>query len=491
MVSGATTLELLDEYFPPGRNIDPHTTPGWLVWEFGDAMRGMTRAPSPRDDGLPPAYIGGWPSSNFGQVRGDLLLSSLLYNNRVLVRDPLADWFSDDQYFVEHAMASRPGHRDFSNERQNTAESRQFIATAARALRSMRPLIDSGIVELVPSANVIRRRQQEIVALTEKLATLEAFATGTYSAAFSPNDIPVEDNVRGMFVFAPGSDAEPQIATALKRGLRYFAGEHILADEFGATYAAAFDHELYVCRNGAPAMRPQARVTEALLQSQLPIFDALTPQLISTIHSDDAFAEFRRDLYTLYANAPANGSQLELSAYVADQEQVLLQPTLDATRRSIDRGVLGRVGLGLKRGGFAIASGLAADIVGGTNGLATVISAVGAAATGFIDKPAQPASRPVWTSLIKHHRTVTEQLRDVEPQPGQRTVNGWGIATDSPMSVTVTPGSIIADFLVPPSTAELPERAYQEGVYRPCWCRSGRAYKFCCERADRNWQSVR
>lgn len=130
---------------------------------------------------------------------------------------------------------------------------------------------------LVPSASTIRSRDPDIAALAGRLGELEAFGTATYSGAFSPNEIPVEDNVRGMFVFAPGPEAEAQVTSALKRGLTYFAREYAVANEFGATYAAAFEHELYICRNGAVAMRPQAQVTEALLQSQLPIFQALTP----------------------------------------------------------------------------------------------------------------------------------------------------------------------------------------------------------------------
>lgn len=271
-----TTLDLLDEYFPASRGIDTGSTRGDLLFEFGEVVRSRPTEPRPRR-GLAPVYIGGWPSSNFGLVNGDLLLSSLLYNDQILIRDPIADWFSDDQYYVEHAFAARPGHRDRSNNRQNTAATRQFLYTAAAALRSMRPLIEAGIVGLVPSASTIRSRDPDIAALAGRLCELEAFGTATYSGAFSPNEIPVEDNVRGMFVFAPGPEAEAQVTSALKRGLTYFAREYAVANEFGATYAAAFEHELYICRNGAVAMRPQAQVTEALLQSQLPIFQALTP----------------------------------------------------------------------------------------------------------------------------------------------------------------------------------------------------------------------
>lgn len=488
-MTATTTLDLLDEHFPPGRSLDPASTPGSAIFEFGEAVRSTSSLPVARQ-GLKPIYIGGWPSSNFGLVNGDLLLSSLLYNDQVLIRDPIADWFSDDQYFVEHTLSARPGHRDLANQRQNTAATRQFLHTAIAALRSMRPLIEAGIIGLVPSAATIRARSRDIAAFTTQLSGLEAFSPTSYSGAFSPNDIPVEDNVRGMFVFAPGTEAEPQIRSALKRGLTYFGREYMVAEEFGATYTAAFEHELYICRNGSLAMRPQSQVTEALLQSQLPIFQALTPSLIASIHDDDSFAAFRVELHDLYESAPRGGSQKDLAAFVADQEQVKLQPALNAAQRSAERGLLGRVGVGVRRSAFGIASGLITDALAGTGGLATVTNATSSAIAGFLDKPARGAGQPIWTSLIRHQRTVTEELREVDARPGVHTT-GWDIATEDPMSVTVTPGSLIADFVPRDPVVYESPNGYQEGVYGPCWCGSGRKYKFCCERADRYWRDIR
>ncbi|MCS6566552.1 SEC-C domain-containing protein [Curtobacterium flaccumfaciens pv. flaccumfaciens] len=488
-MTASTTLDLIDEHFPPGRPLDPASTPGSAIFEFGEAVRSNPSLPVPRQ-GLAPIYIGGWPSSNFGLVNGDLLLSSLLYNDQVLIRDPIADWFSDDQYFVDHTLSARPGHRDLAKRRQNTAATRQFLHAAVAALRSMRPLIEAGIIGLVPSAATIRARDRDIAAFTTQLSEFEAFSPVLYSGAFSPNDIPVEDNVRGMFVFAPGTAAEPQVSSALKRGLTYFAREYTVAKEFGATYAAAFEHELYICRNGSLAMRPQSQVTEALLQSQLPIFQALTPSLIASIHDDDSFASFRVELHNLYESAPRRGSQKDLADFVADQEQVKLQPALNAAQRSAERGLLGRVGVSLRRGAFGIASGLVTDALASTGGLATVANATSSAIAGFFDKPARDAGQPVWTSLIRHRRTVTEELREVDARPGVHTT-GWEIATEDPMSVTVTPGSLIVDFVPGAPVAYESPNGYQEGVYRTCWCGSGRKYKFCCERADRNWRELR
>ncbi|OII06954.1 hypothetical protein BIU96_05110 [Curtobacterium sp. MCBA15_008] len=438
---------------------------------------------------LAPAYIGGWPSSNFGLVNGDLLLSSLLYNEQVLIHDPIADWFSDDQYFVEHMMASRPGHRDLERNRQNTAETRQFLFTAAQTLRGLRPLIESGIIGLIPTSHVIRNRNREIADLVARLAQLESLQHPQYTSRFAPHEIPVEDNRRGMFVFAGDPDPGQQLAQALSRGLTYFAREYVLAEEYGATYTAAFDHELYICRNGTFATRPQRQVTEAILQSRLPIFHALNPRLITDIHQDDAFASFRSELHGLYENAPAGATQADLAAYVADQEQVRLQPTLDAAKRSAERGLLDKIGVGLSRGAFGIVSGIVTDLASGTNGIGTLAGAVGAAATGFVGRPSRGSSQPVWSSLVRHHKSVSDEFRGVQVAQGGSS-EGWNIPTTPSTTVTVTSGALISDFLPKSGTAQLSPNGYQDGVYAPCWCGSGRKYKFCCERADRNWRPI-
>jgi hypothetical protein len=424
-VTAATTLELLDGFFALHGGMDFNTIPGHVLHEFGETVRAAAQgaAPGVRPDRYP-IYIGGWPSANFGLVHGDLIFSSLLYNQQLLIRDPIADWFSAEQYLVEHALAARPGYWNVNEDRANTKETRQFLNVVAPAIRALRPLIEAGIVVLVPSASVIYRRQRSIKELVDRMSGTPELAPSSYSGAFTPADIPVEDNVRGMFIFAPGSDPDEQIAVALRRGLTHFAREFLLAEEYGATYAAAFDHELFLCRNGARTfVRPSTRVSEALLHSKLPIFDGLTPALIAKIHDDDTFATFRQELHVLLQNAPAGGTEAELAAYVEDQERTVLQPSLDAAAKSADRGLLGKIGSGLQRGSFGIAAGLAVDVAAGTGGLATGLNVARGVIEGFLDRQ-QPGAQRIWTSLIRHHTQVGEEIRGVKPSLGTTGMPG-------------------------------------------------------------------
>jgi hypothetical protein len=87
--------------------------PGTAIHEFGEHVRDYAANAMPNLDATKhPIYIGGWPSANFWFVNGDLILSSLLYSGQVLVRDPIADWFSNEQYLVQHLFAARPGYLD-------------------------------------------------------------------------------------------------------------------------------------------------------------------------------------------------------------------------------------------------------------------------------------------------------------------------------------------------------------------------------------------
>lgn len=168
-----------------------------------------------------------------------------------------------------------------------------------------------------------------------------------------------------------------------------------------------------------------------------------------------------------------------------------MQPALDAAKQSAGQGLLGRrIGVGLRKGTFGIASGLVTDVITGSGGLATAANATSATIAGFLDKPTRGSGQPIWTSLIRHHKTVDDQLRDIAPQPGMATT-GWGISTEASLSVTVTPGSLITDFLPQSSTTYESPNGYQAGNYGPCWCGSGRKYKFCCEGVDRRWRELR
>ena len=475
-----SVMDVIDEFLLVRPDVDFSVMSGSSIHELGARVRDFSASATIEvDRSRHPVYIGEWPSANFWLVNGDMILSSLLYSGQVLVRDPISDWFSDEQYQVEHLLPSRPGYLDSSEGfRVRVDRTRAFLNSVYPALQMMRPLIDAGLLVLVPAERSYFKNSRAIEGLREQLVRILAEDPLAYSERFAPEDIATEANVRGMFLFVPEEDPSAQIGKAVARGLQYFSREYQLATEHGATYTAVFDHELFLCDAGISRVAgPSSQVAHALLQSSLPIFSGLSAKTINAIHDDEAFAEFRADLHHLYQGAPLGGTAADLAAYVRDQEQVLLAPTLRKAEQMASRGILGRIGASLTKNVFGIATGLATDIVLQTGGLATVLSAAKTAAdASFADRP-KKGSQQIWTSLVRHSRKVDDQLSNVEVTAGS-TDRGWGISREPSMSVTVSRGSILMDFM--PQPPPVAGDKSESGVYRMCDCGSGRKFKFCC-----------
>lgn len=479
-----STLDILDEFLLLRADKDFSTLPGSAIHEFGSRVREFNAKWRASVGGKKQAiYIGGWPSANFPFVDGDMVLSSLLYSEQVIVRDPIADWFSDEQYQVEHLISAWSGYLDPHNGYTVRMDrTRRFLAYMVPLLQAMRPLIDAGIVVMVPAERTYLEHTSTIDQLKSDLIRSLAKDPLGYSERFSPLDIAAESNVRGMFAFAPGPERAKQIARAVEHGLRYFAREYSLATLNGATYTAAFDHERFLCVEGISAMSgPSSRVAQAILQSNLPIFGGLTPSIIRDIHDDDCFGEFRAELHSLYQNAPVEGSAEELNLFVRDQEQVLLAPVLARAEKSASQGLLARIGASLRGSKFSIATGLVTDLTIQTGGLGTGLNMLRTAAEGIAaHTSASKGTQRIWTSLVRHNRTAeTELMRSVKVNEGG--IRGWSIPTQPSMSIVVSPGAMLSPF---PTSSE-PPMAQEDGVYRSCECGSGRKFKFCCSSVER------
>lgn len=481
----SSILDLIDSFLATRGEKDFAAIPGRSIHEFGELVRAFAGTTSPAlDPARHPIYIGGWPSANFWLVSGDTILSSLLYSGQILVRDPLSDWFSDEQYQVEHLMASRPGYLDSSNDfslRMDTT--RTFLSNVVPALREIRPLVDAGLVVLVPAERSFLKNASTVATLMQEIGARVAGDPIAYSSRFDPRDIAAEANVRGMFVFAPEADPSQQIRRAIEHGLRYFAREYTLAAEYGATYTAAFEHELFLCREGVSRIAgPSTRVVQAILQSDLPVFSGLTPSVLTAIHDDEAFGAFRKELHEIYQGAPLDGTTAEITAYVHDQESVLLAPRLSEAERSVRHGLLGRIGLGITKSKFGLATGLGSDLLLGSSGLATGIQVAKTVVDSVASKPKGPQA--IWSALVRHQRQPSEELRSVS-LVSSPLGEGWGIPTEPAMSYTVAPGAILNDFLPGGTDVAAAQERSERPPYQRCPCGSGRKFRFCCDGLSR------
>lgn len=495
----ATILDVIENFFDARGNPDLRTLPGKVIWEFGEEVQRFARSyePSALDETLFPVYLGGWPSANLWLAdTSDTVLSSLLYSGQLLARDPISDWFSPQQYLVEHKMATSPGYINQQTGTPNITETRRFLQSVIPGLYRFRELIRSGVVVLAPAEPLYFEQRKHIEEVTKRLAGKIAPRVRDIVSRYTPRDLAVEHNVRGAFVWAGGNQLA-QLESAIRSALLYFAREYEFSRHIGANYCAPLPFEQMVCTEGVSKVivdRPAHRTIEGILATDLPIFSGLDPGVVAKIHNDDSFGEFRSQLHTVYSQMPTNESPEAVEAYLRDQEQAILSPHIAAARRSTERGPLSRLGIATRDDSVAFAAELLIEWATGVPGVGRFIDrALGG-------KQPTPA-RPIWTALANHRRRVERELRTVTEkerslqltatgdQPGRGKDIGtnarsesreyWGIPAKPGNYVLIAEARLLADHLRP--EAEIQQiTGFQRGVYRPCPCGSGNKLKFCC-----------
>lgn len=471
-----SVLDVISDFFALRRAGDFWTLPGSALYELGEEVRKFYRDRHPVQVDGHRSYLGGWPSANYGAVHGDLLLTSLLYTEHVVVRDPIYDWFAPEQYRNEHMMSARPGY--LPDGAPNVRATRAYLTSAFERLSLLKPLIDRQIVILVPGEMIVSQESEMIESLRRDLENQLEPRIEEYVQRFSPTDLAVEDNQRGLFVFAGGDRIEQQLK-AQQHAIRYFAREFVLSRSSGATYTAAFAHEMYLASEGlGQALAPSGHVVSALLASKVPVFSNLSPGIIAKIHEHEAFGEFRAELRNSYQGAPAN-DPVALKVFTEDQDREVLMPRLREAERSVSSGFFRDLGVVAKKSRFGIAAGFAVDMLAGTPGPVTALSAGVTLASAFLDHRRHPGhSTPIWTALVKHNQQFDDELSGTQTVPSQ-VDDTWGIPSKPTSSVTVSAGALFADWR-DPSRKEPVLTGYIEGDYRPCSCGSGLKYRFCC-----------
>ena len=477
------------------------TMPGTVLYQLGEEVRRFARdymPPSPMD-GLHPCYIGGWPSANFWDCRsGSLAMTSLLYSGQLLAKDPISDWFSIEQYSIPAVMAARPGYLDRMSGKPNVVQTRAFLSQVVPALYRLRPLIETGVIILVPSKSYVSQCSNEIDEIATKISEEIGFDIRAFTERFKPRDMALEDNIRGVLVFA-GGQREEQIRKALFHSVRHFASEYGLANQYGFHYTAPFEFEAFLCEKGLASIienSPGARVLHAIFNSRLHLFSGLTPELVASLHDDDNFGLFRSNLFQAYNGIPVTCSQGELGQYLIEAEAAMIEPCLANIVRETNRGLLSRIGVELKQAAVRMSAGIAVGLpLSDSFDYKVVIASAGvAAASGFLAsliKAKRKGAQVVWKSLLAHGRNLSDELRHSQELSAKQKVQAdaefWGIPEKPSMKLFVTGGTIIMDSIVPEDTARTSDKltGSPDNPYGLCPCFSGRKYQFCCKGLER------
>ena len=498
-----TILDVLDNFISsrPSEERDLRNMPGKILYQLGEEVRRFARdyTPPTPSKGLHPSYLGGWPSANFWDSQnGSLAMTSLLFSGQLLAKDPISDWFSIEQYSIPSLMSARRGYLDRSSGNVNMAQTRAFLLRVVPALYRLRPLIEKGLIVLVPSKKYIAEHLEEIGAVATEITGKVGFDIKSFAKRFKPGDMPMEDNVCGMLMCA-GGDQEEQIRKAIHRSAQYFVAEHGLAAEYGFCYTAPFRFESFLCEKGLDSMfeqLPGAHILHAVFNSQLGLYKGLTPELIASLREDDNFGLFRSNLFQTYKNIPVRSTQQELNQYLLEAEAAMIKPCLDKIEREVSSGLLSRIGVELKQTGVRMTAGvlMGLSLTAGDNYKTTITSAATGAATGFLAslvKSRKEGAPVIWKHLHSHGRQVADEL------PHSRSVHSnqetgsdtdfWGIPEKPSKQIFITGGTIIMDSVVSGEMSQPSDQltGSSENPYALCPCLSGRKYKFCCKGLER------
>jgi hypothetical protein len=422
-------------------------------------------------------------------------MTSLLYSGQLLAKDPLSDWFSVEQYTVPKLLSSRPGFVNHQGD-LNIRETRRFLSVVLPELNRLRPLIEKGIVILVPSRPYLAANDRHLDAWAKRIVDAVGDDLRTFTQRFRPPDLATEDNVRGAIPFI-GGNRENQIRTAIERSAKFFMGEYALAQEHGFTYAASFEYETYLCQEGLGAsfsQLPGARVLQAVFRSRLPLLSGLTPEVVARIRDDESFGAFRAALYETYKDVPDNCHQEELDRYIAEVESAKLSPVLAEVAKEVSGGALGRIGLDIRQAGVRLAAGillgtaLAPEASVEARAGSAAMGAAVALAAGILKKK-EVGAKVIWKKLFEHQRLFSEEMPRSTPiaNPREETPDLWGIPENPGLQVHISSGAVLMDFMKPtPAGENGTVRAGGPGdPYALCPCESGEKWKFCCKGLER------
>ena len=286
-------------------------------------------------------YLGGFLSSPlFPLETSPYISSALLCADSLVLFDPLHYWFCEEQYKREQLLTALPGWIDWQTKRPDYGKTKLYLGKILPWLYRLRPLVDAGIVVFIPAEQIVYSSLAE-------MKDLESGITGfvqpleSLTDKFSPDEITVDDNRKGLFVFA-GGEREKQIQKALGRGFQQFAKDVVIAKTTGSIYTAPFRWEQHLGKlvfDGFAVSEYHTAVIECVRNLRLPILTNLSPEVLTKIHKDSSYAEFLAELSGTFRSINAEIGSQDFADRVAQIERDLLLPKVEAVHREVQSSV--------------------------------------------------------------------------------------------------------------------------------------------------------
>lgn len=416
-----TSLDVLDDFF--GGFPRPEDAKGMTLAQFDElGERVETSAADlsrtqPRSNPIGEVvYPGGWLGNHWqAQVFRTELNSALLYEPRLLVHDPLAEYFfSDFDLLPETTMTGAWGSRLTSGARMWADVGRRVhrgndldalrvdLGFILRDLGHFEPLIRSGVIVMRSQFPTIARERHALDASVRadlRSPRMVAAAAGPYQFP-----LPRWDNLRGAEVTPPGGLADPADPTRWEPELYYLAKTLMFSRDAGAFYAPSSEGELALLEaksaevlRGKRSFAPGQRLITEALRAIVPDLRLDPATAVELRRSEEAFGEWRRELREMQ-RATAGVPDEDIPQLVQD----VLQPKIDGVRRSVSRSpvlsehVKKNVSLALIAGVGAAPGGTAAAAV------ATVATGVGGYLMDTFGKRRPDGSKAVIAALLHH-----------------------------------------------------------------------------------------
>lgn len=409
-----TVLDVLEGFFgglPARRDVERLSRA--QIEELGDlAVESAVARLQEKIDPGGLIYPGGWLGQHWGDpvFRQELSLQ-LLYQPRLLVHDPIADYFFRDVRRIPDARPLRTtrgvtvhaGPREWAapllylNEREDFEVVRSRLAYTIECLVDMAPLLRDSVVIALPQWPTIVARRRQIETSARYDVQDPAMRAVAESASLEGGQLPVWDNLRGMHVTMSDPWVPSDQAWQWHREYLYLAKTLAVADVAGATYAPTSEDELRLLRAKAaqlgaalPRTHPRPELLREVGRVFLPDLQLSPAAAVAMRRSDDVFEEWRRLVRTVDHDTRGDNDE-ELRQYVDD---VLRPQAARVGRHVASSSSLGEVAL---TGLTTVVSGaIGAQHVDGP----VLLSGLGASALTWLWNAYGPRGKPAGAEAV-------------------------------------------------------------------------------------------
>ncbi|MFD1504294.1 hypothetical protein FE374_04420 [Georgenia yuyongxinii] len=380
-----TSLDVLDDFFGglPGAGAAKSLTLSQI-----DELGEMVNTTAARLSRMQPSteligdlvYPGGWLGNGWqDEIFRNELNCALLYEPRLLVHDPLAEYFfSDFNLLPEVALEGRGGTQVVAGARMWANHGRRVhrgddvegiradLDSILGVLNLFEPLIRSGVIVMRSQFPILERERHALAASVR--ADLRSAPTVATVARTEGLPLPRWDNLRGLQVTPPGGLLDPNDRAQWEPEFYYLAKTLMFSRSAAALYAPASDNELALLQTksaeylkGKRSFAPSQPLIQEALRTMAPDMRLDPVTAVKVRSSEEAFNAWRQELRTLQ-RASVGVADADVPQLVKD----MMQPKVDEVWKAVSKSaVLSRrapknLGLALITGIGALPGGLAA-----------------------------------------------------------------------------------------------------------------------------------